>query len=470
MAGVQNIMVTPDEAGQKLLQFLQRRIGKGIPQTAIMRWIRTGQVRLNKGRVKPFDRVAAGDIVRIPPFESDPAEATTPAPIPSIADSGFLPAVTGRKATASSPSTPLATSETGAEHRGLARLSPVAPPPLTGHHDIAERLAACGLTMAGIASGLLVLHKPAGLPVQTGTGHNDAVTTRLNRCFSGAPFMPTPAHRLDKDTSGLLLIATSYARLQALHALLRDEHAIQKVYLAWVHGQWPEQAPLTLSDTLAKRETKHGERVVRIDDNASALSQRSPDRHTNRIKGDKAKHEGTEQAASCTVYPILRTNGCTLLAISLHTGRTHQIRVQLAGRGYPILGDRKYGEGTRKNAQSDEHGMLLHAWRLMIPQSPAGAENSPASESMSSDLSIHSSGTTPPVSGVNTSGQDMSTLTAVHNTAMGLPPADIAAETFTCLPQWEKPFSVTAAMLSHVQNVLTDNFIQQQRAGHSVKK
>lgn len=344
MNGVQHIAVTPEESGQKLLQFLQRRLGKDVPKAAVMRWIRTGQVRVNKGRAKPFDRIAEGDVVRVPPFHSEEPEA---APVTSA-----CPHPDMRPGPVSAAGTP----------------SPA--------H--ATRLEQAGLSVAAQAEGLLVLHKPAGLPVQPGTGHADAVTSRLAHCFAGAPFMPTPAHRLDKDTSGLLLVATSYARLQSLHALFRNEHAIGKFYLAWVQGDWPENAPVTLKDTLGKRDTAKGERVLRL----------SPDQN------NAGANDGPSAQASCSVTPILRRDNATLLAVRLHTGRTHQIRVQLAGRGFPILGDRKYG------GPACTQGMLLHAWRIVLPAS----------------------------SDSQTSGSE--TLA------------------FTCLPDWKSPFDVPPAPLT----------------------
>ncbi|MFV0347920.1 MAG: pseudouridine synthase [Halodesulfovibrio sp.] len=361
MATVLHITVTPEESGQKLLQFLQRRLGKDVPKAAIMRWIRTGQVRLNKGRVKPFDRLDAGDIVRVPPFHSETASV----PHDSHADNGASAVESAPSKASDGPS---------------------------ATQDCISKLAKAGLSVAATAEGLLILRKPAGLPVQPGTGHTDAVTTRLAACFANAPFMPTPAHRLDRDTSGLLLVATSYARLQSLHTLFRNEHAIGKYYLAWVQGDWPDTGPRTLHDTLAKRatpkgpgETGKGERGIEKVLRLSAAEGR-PAAHDNRNGTDAAKE------ASCTVVPVLRTSKATLLAIRLHTGRTHQIRVQLSGRGFPILGDRKYG------GPACAQGMLLHAWKLVLP---CGSPESDQQGNVVPD------------------------------------------QTFTCLPEWTAPFAVT---------------------------
>jgi len=185
------LTVSAEEAGQKILQFLARRLG--LARSMLHRWIRTGQVRRNGSRVQAFDRVEAGDHIRVPPFAPR------------------LIAVSEEEA---SPKLPLP--------RIVAELP-----------------------------GLLVLAKPAGLPVQPGSGHRDSVTSRLAACFAHLPFTPTPAHRLDKDSSGLLLAATSYERLRALHEAFA-RRLLKKTYLAWVEGAWPEAGPCVLRDLLEK--------------------------------------------------------------------------------------------------------------------------------------------------------------------------------------------------------------------------
>ena len=282
MGQVEFVTVTPEEAGQKLLQFLQRRVDKDVPKSAIMRWIRTGQVRVNKGRVKPFVRLKLDDMVRIPPYTIDES-------VPS--------------------------SEQRKEEQSSAQKN-------------------IELTFVGEAEGLLVLHKPAGVPVQPGTGHTDAVTTRLKLKYADAPFCPTPAHRLDKNTSGLLLVATSYTRLQELHELFRNEHALGKHYLAWVEGRWEHSETVQLYDQLSKQMQEDGKERIETGGGKDSL---------------------------CTVTPLLVTNKKSLLHISLETGRTHQIRVQLSSRNHPIVGDTKY------NGSPNPQGMLLHAWRIVLP-------------------------------------------------------------------------------------------------------
>lgn len=283
--------VTPDESGQKLLQCLQRRLATA-DETSVHRWIRTGQVRVNGGRRKAFDRLTAGDEVRLPPF-------------------ALLRVAEGAKAVTSPESGP----------------------------------AGLGMEILAETPDLLVLLKPAGLPVHPGTGHTDSVTSRLAVCYEKAAFMPTPAHRLDRDTSGVLLVARTYASLRALSDALAGR-SMRKEYLTWCVGSWPHDLPLTLHDTLGKTEKrvsgleKNREQVQRVD-----------------------AHDGGKDA-SLTVHLVKRRREASLLRIELHTGRTHQIRAQLALRGHPIAGDRKYGG---KSGLLSGTPLLLHACRITLP-------------------------------------------------------------------------------------------------------
>lgn len=284
---VQIFTVTAAEAGQKLLQYLVRRLGGAVPQAALQRFIRTGQVRLDGKRCKPFDRVAAGQHVRFPPYEpaAPPAEHPTPGP-----------------------------TAVAAAHVARPDL-----PPLDILHEDEE---------------LLVVVKPAGLPVHPGSGHRVALTTLLHERVPDAPFRPTPAHRLDRDTTGVLLVAKSYRMLRGIHEAMLSGKA-RKDYLVWVRGQWAlgeENEWVTMRDRLDKIGEPGRQRV-------------------------EAGRTGKDAVAKTRLLGL--TTEASLLEVRLETGRTQQIRAQLAARGYPVVGDPKYGGGLPP--------LLLHAWRVSIP-------------------------------------------------------------------------------------------------------
>lgn len=252
---VQVVEVGPEENGRKLLSFLEARLGS-LPAGLLMRLVRTGQVRIDGRRCKPFDRVTTGQKVRIPPVSVERKEE-------------------------------VATSLPGLE---------------IVHED----------------SDMLVVNKPSGLPVHAGTGWTDSVHDRLR---DGRSFSPTPVHRLDRDTSGLLLCAKTHDFLRAMHA---SWPSVTKAYLCWVDGRWEDQGWRTIRSELAKVETGDGEKVV----------------------------SGQGRLAVSHVHPVLLGEGQSLLLVVLGTGRTHQIRVHLADCGHPITGDPKYGQGG---------GLMLHA-------------------------------------------------------------------------------------------------------------
>lgn len=295
------LRVSEAEAGQKLVQCLTRRLGD-VPPAMLHRWIRTGQVRRNGRRAKPFERVEAGDEIRLPPFAGQVSVQIS------------------------------------------AEVAPQAPAGPTPAEE------APTVTVLAVTAELLVLAKPAGLPVHPGTGHADSLITRLQaaapRNLEDGAFAPTPAHRLDRDTSGLLLVARSYRMLRRLNDALACGEGVGKEYLAWVEGTWPWEGTQTLCDHLAKRAGPDGEKV-RV---APAP--------------DGKPREG-EREARLVAHCLVRQEGRSLLHIRLLTGRTHQIRVQLAARGFPVLGDGKYGPGgagtTRRRV-----GLCLHACRLIL--------------------------------------------------------------------------------------------------------
>lgn len=294
------ISVTAQEAGQKLLQFLARRF-PGVPGSAILRAIRTGQVRVDGGRRQPFHRLTQGQMVRVPPFREDGSGAQAAQDAPEAAPAHELP----------------------------------------------------GLDILYEDAGLVAVNKPAGLCSHAGTRHRDSVADRLKALRAGASFSPTLAHRLDKDTSGILLAAKSYAelrRLGELFALGGERGGAAKTYLAWVDGAWPGNGPEILEDRLDRLELEQGRVAGRkkvVEAGASAST------------GPEA---GAGKLARCEVRPLLRKRSATLLAVRLFTGRTHQIRVQLSLRGHAVISDGVYGRKVRGTP------MLLHALRLDLPE------------------------------------------------------------------------------------------------------
>ena len=265
---VQVVEVGAEENGRKLTTFLEARLGS-LPAGLLMRLVRTGQVRIDGRRCKPFDRVATGQKVRIPPVNVERRERPETA---ARAGQGDLDIV---------------------------------------HED----------------ADMIVVHKPAGLPVHAGTGWDDSVHDRLKGRFSAQAFTPVPVHRLDRDTSGLLLCARTHDFLRAMHA---QWPAVTKAYLCWVEGRWPHEGWRTIVSDLAKVRTGEGEKVV----------------------------SGQGRRAVSHVRPIQSSREKSLLLVVLGSGRTHQIRVHLADQGHPIAGDPKYGHGK---------GLRLHAAFLSWP-------------------------------------------------------------------------------------------------------
>lgn len=284
------LVVTPEEAGQKLLQFLQRRLGREVPGSALLRVIRTGQVRVDGGRKKPFFRLAAGQEVRVPPLS------------------------------------------------GIVAEMPAAAPAETTDASCAE---APGLDILLETPGLVAVRKPAGLCSHAGTRHKDSVADRLKAMYRGAPFSPVLTHRLDKDTSGILLAAKSYAELRRLNDLFATG-GVSKTYLAWVDGVWPGKGPELMEDRLDRLELAAGQ-----------------------VQGRKKileAHEGEGKSARAEARPLLHKRQATLMLVRLFTGRTHQIRVQLSLRGHPVISDSVYGRKVRGLP------MLLHALCLRLPE------------------------------------------------------------------------------------------------------
>lgn len=311
------LIVRKEEAGQKLLAFLARRLEEA-DAPFFHKWVRTGQVRVNGKRAQPFVRLAEGDDVRVPPFAK----------------------------------------RMGMEDYKLGQLI------LEGQPG--QKNQAQSYTVVFEDAKLLVVHKKAGFPSQGGTGHSFSVASEMAALYKGAAFVPAPAHRLDKDTSGLLFAGKTYSSQRALQEafagnVAEEDAPLQKEYLAFVHGTW-EYPSGVLEDFLEKKMVGDREQVCVVQAHTAPASKGNIGNTANpdaklaraefqlichvRICGKNAQGERTaSQPAS-------------LLRVRLLTGRTHQIRVQCASRGFPLWGDGKYG---RKDGES----LKLHAWRAV---------------------------------------------------------------------------------------------------------
>jgi len=254
---------------QRIDNFLLREL-KGVPKSHVYRVLRSGEVRVNSGRVKPDYRLQVGDRVRIPPMR-------------------------------------------------VANKEPPAP----------RRL---DLPVVLEDSSLLVVDKPSGVAVHGGSGVSFGVIESLRAARPQARFLEL-AHRLDRDTSGLLVLCKKRSALVALHRMLR-EGQVEKIYLAVVRGGY--DGPREIRASLHKYVTGSGERRVAVGEDG--------------------------MAAVTRIRVLKKSSRFSLLEARLVTGRTHQIRVHLAHAGHPIIGDDKYGDFALNRELKQR--LLLHAARL----------------------------------------------------------------------------------------------------------
>ena len=279
-ASVSWVTVESDQAGQRIDNFLINLL-KGVPKSRIYRILRKGEVRVNKGRIKPEYRLKGGDTIRIPPIRVE--DKTTPKRPPD----SFL-----------------------------------------------KQLDEAILFED---KGLLVLNKPSGMAVHGGSGLSFGVIEALRAARPDAPYLEL-IHRLDRDTSGCLLVAKKRSYLRHLHEQIRT-NKIRKHYRAllcgcWQRGKHHENAPLL------KFTQSSGERMVRVDE-------KGKDSHT--------------------LFKLISSSRlASYMDIELFTGRTHQIRVHAAHCGHPVTGDDKYGDPACNRALKELglKRLFLHAYRL----------------------------------------------------------------------------------------------------------
>jgi len=288
---VRLVEISAEQAGQRIDNYLITLL-KGVPKSRIYRIVRKGEVRVNKGRIKPTYRLKAQDVVRVPPIRMEEKPAAIRPPDAQI-----------------------------------------------------ERVENAIIFED---KGLIIINKPSGLAVHGGSGLSFGVIELLRASRPTAPYLEL-VHRLDRDTSGCLIIAKKRSYLRHLHEQLRTDKKIRKHYRALLCGHWDkgkhhENAPLL------KLTHSSGERMVRVDD-----------------KG-KSSH---------TLFkPISTHKAASYMEIELFTGRTHQIRVHAAHCGHPVAGDDKYGnkECNKALQKTGLKRLFLHAYRLEFEHPGSGQD------------------------------------------------------------------------------------------------
>jgi 23S rRNA pseudouridine955/2504/2580 synthase len=309
------VTVDADFAGQRLDNFLIREL-KGVPKTHVYRIIRSGEVRINKGRASADTRLEAGDVVRLPPVRtSERADEKARAMAVEVARHGAASTVGGF---APSREFPILFED---EH-------------------------------------VLAIDKPAGVAVHGGSGVAFGVIEQLRMARPDWNFLEL-VHRLDRETSGILLVAKKRMALKNLQEQFRERET-DKVYLALVSGAWPANKKV-LDKPLQKYLLPDGERRVKVVDKDHPDGMRS----VTLVKVNSSFSDGAARVFS-------------LLEVTIKTGRTHQIRVHLASEGHPIAGDDKYGDFELNKALQKEVAaaalkrMFLHAWRLKFTHPSSG--------------------------------------------------------------------------------------------------
>ena len=286
------ITVAEHEAGQRLDNYLIK-ILKGVPKSHIHRIIRAGEVRLNKKRCKPDSRIQTGDLLRIPPVRT-------------------------------------AEKQRSSENR-------------------AQAVPAREFNIIYEDDALLVIDKPAGTAVHGGSGVSFGVIEQIRRARPEARYLEL-VHRLDKDTSGLLMIAKKRSALVKLHEAIRNDHP-KKIYLALGVGKLPNDS-FHVKLPLFKYTGAQGEKMVRVSEDGQ--STHTIFRVLNRFS-DGLLHQ-------------VGLSNLTFVEATLKTGRTHQIRVHLQSQDCPIAGDERYGD-YQANKRLQKLGlkrMFLHASELHL--------------------------------------------------------------------------------------------------------
>lgn len=282
MSGVQYIEVDSDIVEQRIDNFLISKFS-GLPKSLIYRWIRKGELRVNKKRVKQTDKVTSGDIIRVPPFILETEESVVKIPSQHL---DFL------------------------ENRILYE-----------------------------TDDYIIVDKPSGMAVHGGSGINSGLVERLRQLRPKVKRLDL-VHRLDKETSGCIILAKKHSSVVYFFDLFK-QRKVDKIYFAVVHGLWDKnmnKIDLPLSRTLSKS----GERIVKVD------------------------YTDGKKAITNILNVTYIGKKYSLLEIRLETGRTHQIRVHCQVSGHPIVFDKKYGNSEKDKDLSGLNidKLLLHAYSL----------------------------------------------------------------------------------------------------------
>ena len=281
MSKVQYITIPNDIKSQRIDNFLISQFSN-LPKTLIYRWIRKGELRVNKKRVKQTTKIIAGDIVRVPPFSIE---------------------------------------ETKVEKIKVSQ----------NHLDFLESL------IIYENDDYMIVNKPSGIAVHGGSGVNSGLVERLRQLRPKARRLDL-AHRLDKETSGCVVLAKKHSSLVYFFDLFKNKK-IEKTYYAIVHGKWDKKVK-TIDVPLFRTETKTGDRIVKVD-----------------------YKNGKQSITHIKNVKDIQNGKYSLLTINLETGRTHQIRVHCQFVKHPIVADKKYGffDKDKFIFKSNDNKLLLHA-------------------------------------------------------------------------------------------------------------